>query len=145
MFQLSCVIDMKLKLSVSKRQINGASGYREEIVFAVVDLGKADEYPANFVCLLPKNIEKCKPSSKFFGIFGAESSKIAIELLTDAFSSESDVAVRSEIKLRLKALQPMPKIKAKCINCGCDFEAKKFGRFLQKTCLTCRNKNQLSC
>ena len=135
---------MKLTLSVSKRLVDRASGYREEVVFVVLDLDKADEYPANFVCLLPKNLEKCKPSSKFFGIFGAESSQIAIRLLTDALSSESDVVVRNEIGKRLKALQPMPKIKARCVSCGCDFEAKRFGRFLQKTCRACAGKNKSS-
>ena len=134
---------MKLELSVSKKPMNRASGFTEELVFTVVDLDKAESYPLNFVCLLPKRLEKGgKPSSKFVNIFGKESSQIAIKLLSSALRSEKDVIVKREIEKRLTALQPMPKIVAKCVSCGCVFEPEKRGRFLQKMCQTCRSKNE---
>ena len=133
---------MKLELSVSKRYVSRPSGSTEEVFFAVVDLDKAGSYPLNFVCLLPKNLEReFKPSNKFLKIYGKESSLIAIELLTNALRSEKDLMVKSEIEKRLKALQPKPITRAKCVGCGCIFEPKKFGRFLQRMCQTCRNKN----
>ena len=138
------MIVMKLELSVSKKFMLRTSGYIEEVVFTVIDLDKAESYPLNFVCLLPKSIEgKAKSSSKFLAIYGEKSSKLAIELLTNALRSEKDLAVRSEIEKRLNALQPMP-IKAKCVSCGCIFEPEKFGRYLQKKCQTCRDKNKSS-
>jgi uncharacterized OB-fold protein len=136
---------MKLELSASKRYVRATSGSKEEVVFAVVDLDKAETYPLNFVCLLPKNLEReFKPSNKFLKIYGKESSQIAIELLTNALRSEKDLTVRSEIEKRLKALQPKPITNAKCVSCGCIFEPEKFGRFLQRKCQTCSSKNKSS-
>ncbi len=136
---------MKLRLAVSKKPMNRASGFTEEFVFTVVDLDKAENYPLNFVCLLPKKLEKGgKPSSKFLNIFGKESSQIAIKLLSNALRKEKDVLVQNEIEKRLNTLQPQPTTKAKCVRCGCVFEPKKFGRFLQKVCQKCRNKNEPS-
>jgi hypothetical protein len=136
---------MKLELKVSKRYASRASVSTEEVVFAVVDLDKAGSYPLNFVCLLPKNLEReCKPSTKFLKIYGKESRQIATKLLTKALRIESDLSVKSEIEKRLKALQPKPIIKVRCVSCGCIFEPKKFGRFLQRMCDTCRIKNRSS-
>jgi hypothetical protein len=136
---------MKLELKVTKRYVNRASGSLEEVVFAVVDLDKAGSYPLNFVCLLPKYLEsEFKASNKFLKIYGRESSQIALELLTNALKSESDLIVKSEIEKRLKALQPKPIPKAKCVSCGCIFEPKKVGRFLQRMCQACRSKNKSS-
>jgi hypothetical protein len=136
---------MKLKLSVSKKHVARLSGPIEEPLFTVIDLDKAKSYPSNFVCLLPKNLEKrYKHSNKFFKIYGKESSQIATKLLTNALRRESDLAVKSEIERRLKALQPKPIIKVRCVSCGCIFEPKKFGRFLQRKCDTCRSKNRSS-
>ncbi len=134
---------MKLELSVSKRYASRLSGSTEEVVLTVVDLDKAGGYPLNFVCILPKKLEsEGKPSNRFLEIYGEESSQIAIELLTNALRSENDLTVKSEIVKRLKALQPKPR--AKCVGCGCIFEPKKFGRFLQRKCQTCRSKNKSS-
>ena len=131
---------MKLELSVSKRIANRASGFREELVFTVLDLDKADSYPRNFVCMLPKHLQRGgNPLNKFPIIFGEESNRIAFELLTNALKSEGDLGVREEIEKRLKALQPKPT--AKCSICGCVFKPRKYGHFLQKVCTKCRNKN----
>lgn len=136
---------MKLELIVSKRYVNRPSGSTEEVFLAVVDLEKAKSYPSNFICLLPKKLETgSKPSNKFLKIYGNESSQIAIKLLTKALRTEKDLTVKSEIEKRMKALQPQPITKAKCVSCGCVFEPKKFGRFLQRRCQACRSKNKSS-
>ena len=134
---------MKLELSVSKKYVRGrASDFIEEIIFAVVDLEKAEEYPANFVCLLPKNLERgIKPSNKFLEIYGKEGSTIAIKLLTNALVSENDPEVKLEIEKRLKALEPEPVIEVRCRLCGSSFQP-KFRRHQQRVCQTCRAKMQ---
>ncbi len=130
---------MKLELLISKKYVSRISGPSEEPVFAVVDLDKAKTYPLNYVCLLPKNLERgSKPANKFFEIYGKESYRTAIDLLTKALRGEADAKVRDEIGKRLKALQPKPT--AKCAICGCTFEPRKFGHFLQEVCVTCRYK-----
>jgi hypothetical protein len=134
---------MKLDLSVSKKCMNRASGFTEELVFTVLDLDKAESYPLNFVCILPKHLQiEGNSPSKFPKIFGGESSRIAVELLTNALKSEGDVGVRDEIEKRLKALQPKPT--TTCPICGCVFEPIKFGHFLQKVCKKCRYTNSSS-
>lgn len=130
---------MRLELLVSKRWIKRASGFVEEAVFAVVDLDKAKTYPMNFVCLLPKTLDKVhKIPNRFIEIYGKESCQIAVDLLTNALRVEDDEKVRDEIEKRLSAFQPKPT--AKCVVCGCVIEPRRFGRSLQTTCLTCRNK-----
>ena len=134
---------MKLELSVSKKFMNRASGFTEELVFIVLDLDMAKEYPANFVCILPKNLQRESNSqSKFPKIFGKESNRIAVELLNNALKSEGDLGVRAEMEKRLKAFEPKPT--TKCPICGCVFEPRKFGHFLQKVCRKCRYKNSSS-
>ena len=134
---------MKLELLALKRWVTRASVSREEAVFVVIDSDKAEKYPANFVCLLPKSFESgSKSSSKFLEIYGQKSHQIAINLLTNALGCESDPEVKSEIEKRLKTNQPKPIIKAKCIYCGCVFEPKKSGRFVQRICQTCKIKNK---
>ena len=128
---------MKLELSVSKKNTKKACVHTEELVFSVVDWDKADSYPRNFVCLLSKNFRReGNPAGKFLKIYGKESNRIAIELLTKALRSQGDLGVRAEIEKRLKALKPKPT--AKCAICGCTFEPRRFGHFLQKVCGTCR-------
>jgi hypothetical protein len=137
------VVAMKLELSILKRIVSRASGLREEYVFSVVDFDKAEDYPRNFVCLLPRNFQReGNPPNKFPKIFGKESNRIAVELLTKSLRSECDVGVRDEIEKRLKALQPKPT--ARCPVCGSVFEPRKFGHFLQTVCRKCRYKSSSS-
>jgi hypothetical protein len=143
--RLFCVISMKLELLVSKKYVNRVSGFTEEPVFAVVDMDKAKSYPLNFVCLLPKALERAsKPANRFLEIYGDESNQIAVALLTKALGSEADVKVRDEIEKRLKALRPKSVTGVKCTVCGCVFEPRRYGRFLQTTCRACRYKNNSS-
>jgi hypothetical protein len=140
---LSCVVAMKLELSILKRITSGATGVREEYVFSLIDLNKAENYPSNFVCLLPKNLQtESNPNRMFLKIFGNESKRIAVDLLTNALKCESDLGVRDEIQKRLKALLPKPT--ARCPTCSCVFEPRKYGHYFQTVCTKCRNKNNTS-
>jgi hypothetical protein len=131
---------MKLTLDISKRIVNSISGPKEQFIFAVIDLDRSGGYPANFVCLLPKDLGgKSKSCSKFFGIFGEESSRIAVGLLRKALESESDVKVKGEIEKRLKLLEPK-QVTAKCTMCGCVFEPRKYGRYVERMCQKCKSK-----
>jgi hypothetical protein len=130
---------MRLELLVSKTWVRRASGFVEEAVFVVVDLDKAKTYPLNYVCMLPKTLDKVhKVPNRFLEIYGEERCQIAVELLAKTLRTEDDVKIREEIEKRLKALQP--KQTAKCVLCGCVFVPRKFGRFFQTKCQTCRNK-----
>ena len=135
---------MKLELSVSRKNEKRTSPrFKKEPIFSVVDLDKAESYPRNFVCLLPKTIQtEGNPPSKFPKIYGKESNRIAVMLLTNALRSEGNLEVRAEIEKRLKALEPKPT--AKCEICGCTFEPRRYGHFLQRICTKCRYKDRSS-
>jgi uncharacterized OB-fold protein len=133
-------MSMKLTLSISERNVNTVSGPKKQIVFAVVDLDRSENYPQNFVCLLPKRLDKGnKPQSKFLEIFGEKGSQIAVELLKNALSSEHDFEVRREIEERLSIFEPN-EVTARCVACGCVFEPVRRRRFIQRLCQKCRDK-----
>jgi hypothetical protein len=132
---------MKLKLKTSRKGFRRVSGREELIVFAVVDLDKAEEYPANFVCMLPQLDSKPKPAAMFSRIFGDKSLQTAKKLLSEALVRENDPKVKTEIKKRLKALEPKSVIEIHCKLCGSSFQP-KLGRHQQRICQTCRTKNQ---
>ena len=100
---------VKLKLLISKRnELNDYSraGY---IRFVVVDLNRSKEYPANFVCILPKNIKlSSKKNTKFERMFGDDSLELAKKLLRRALRAEEDWEVKAEIRKRLDLLKPKP-------------------------------------
>jgi hypothetical protein len=136
---------MKLKLSISQRVVNSISGPKEQFLFAVVDLDRSEGYPENFVCLLPKKLDsRSKLKSRFLEIFGENSNQVATNLLVDALRSEADIDVKREIEKRLKSLEPRKPIIANCVLCGCSFESKRVGRFLQRVCENCRSKHKPS-
>jgi hypothetical protein len=99
---------LKLGL-VSKR--NGLNDYSRKgyLRFVVVDLDRSKKYPANFICLLPKNIKASgKRNSKFERNFGDNSLELAKKLLKRALRTESDREVKAEIRKRLDLLKPKP-------------------------------------
>ena len=99
---------MKLRLLSKKKQLNDYSrkGY---LRFVVVDLDRSKKYPANFICLLPKNIKASgKRNSKFERNFGDNSLELAKKLLKRASRVESDREVKAEIRKRLDLLKPKP-------------------------------------
>jgi hypothetical protein len=80
---------------------------RNYIRFVVVDLEKSEDYPANFVCILPKNIKLngiCH--TQFERNFGDNSLELAKKLLTRSLRAERDRRVREEIRERLDLLKP---------------------------------------
>ncbi len=130
---------MKLDLVFSKFRRNGVSGYSEKLVFSVVDLDKANNFPENFVCIFPKTFGKGnKPATKFEEILGENSVQIAMDLLTKTLREVDDSEVKEELEKRIKALQR--RTSSICVVCSQDFEPKKFGRYVQNVCQSCRSK-----
>jgi len=121
-------------------------GYSQSyhIRFAIVDLDKSQEYPSNFVCMLPQQVSaNSKQHSVFAKVFGNHSSELAKRLLTEALETENDSEIKAEIEKRLKLLEPKP-IQIKCRVCGKLFVPRIMGRFNQKTCQECRQEKNSS-
>ena len=114
------------------------------IRFAVIDLEKSKKYPANYVCMLPQQPRADgKAHNVFSDLFGGESLELAKRLLTKALKAESDSEIKSEIKRRLKLLEPKPTVQVKCRVCGKFFEPER-RRFRQKICQECTQKKYVS-
>jgi hypothetical protein len=100
---------MDLKLLVHKRKNKReifSKNSQKTINFAVMDLDKATGYPANFICVLPKQIGDVGDYQNIFSsLFGKESQRTAEKLLTDALKVELDPEIALEIEKRLKLLQ----------------------------------------
>jgi hypothetical protein len=130
---------MKLELKSSKKQVNKASGWEENIVFAVIDLDRSKAYPINFVCLLPVDLKpRTKQPSIFMQTFGDKAPQLAKTLLLKALSGEHDAEVKNEINKRLKTFEIAPPLEAQCAVCKRTFQPKKYGRFQQRVCQACR-------
>ena len=132
---------MKLKLRITKNP--NAKDYTKPsyIRFAIIDLEKSKNYPANFVCMLPRHVHtKVKIQSSFVKKYKDESTKIAKKLLSQTLKTTDDQDIKNEIRERLKILKPKPKNLAKCNVCGKEFKARRYGYRLQKTCYGCLNK-----
>jgi len=117
-------------------------GYSQSyhIRFAIVDLDKSQDYPSNFVCMLPQRVSgNSKQYSVFVKVFGDHSLELAKRLLTEALETEDDLEIRAEIEKRLRWLEPKP-VQIKCRVCGKLFEPRIIGRFKQKTCQECRQE-----
>ncbi len=98
---------MNLRLSIFKREELNDYPHRHYIKFAVVDLEKSEEYPSNFVCILPKNIKaKSGYYTKFERRFGNKSLDLAKKLLKRSLKAEKDWEVKAEIRERLELLKP---------------------------------------
>jgi hypothetical protein len=79
------------------------------IRFVVVDLDRSKKYPANFVCILPKNIKLTgKKATKFERMFEDDSLELAKKLLKRALRAEEDWEVKAELRKRLDLLNPKP-------------------------------------
>ena len=95
---------MNLKLRVSEIYRHSVYPYGRVVRFAVVDLDISRTYPANFVCLLPKEIS-VTGKNKFSRMFGKGSIELAIRLLAKALKTERDSEVKKEIENRLNLLK----------------------------------------
>jgi hypothetical protein len=111
-----------------------SKGYYLRLV--VVDMDKAKDYPANYVCMLP---ERLGPNTKFSRLFGYDSLDLAKELLSNALKSVEDPELKEEIHRRLRLVEPKPIEKVKCRICGSLFEPRR-GRYKQTVCSECKQK-----
>jgi DNA-directed RNA polymerase subunit RPC12/RpoP len=135
---------MDCKLEVFERHDLGRRGRNLEPTyrFAVVDNSLSKQYPSNFVCMLPLNIDqgKGKTVSAFKGLFGDESLPFAIKLLKEALKTESSVKVKTEIQRRLNLIDPNCVNLIKCSGCRKQFQPKTVRRYKQNFCPECVQK-----
>ncbi len=98
---------MNLTLRVFTADTQGYGDLGRRFRFAVVDLEKSSDYPANFVCLLPTIVgNEGEATNVFCRIFRDRSLGQAILLLTKALKREDKPEIKAEIKRRLKLLEP---------------------------------------
>jgi hypothetical protein len=132
---------LRFRLYVSRHEDEKDYSSGRRFRFAVVDLDRGNNYPANFVCMLPIRVEsKRKANSIFMRVFGDESVEMAKKLLVDALRREDDSAVKGEIERRLKLLEPKPVGEAVCVSCGKRFQRKPGKWFKQRFCQECMKK-----
>jgi hypothetical protein len=106
--------------------------------FAVLDLDRNRDYPANFVCLLPTMVSnEGKVNSVFLKTFGDKSVEQAKLLLTEALKNENEPEVKVEIERRLMLLEPKQASQIKCSGCGKLFQPRRIRRFKQNFCEEC--------
>ena len=130
---------MKLKLKITKKETKNYT--KPKLRFIVIDQDKSKQYPQNFLCILPKTIKNQQiPANNFERIFGYKSIDNSKQLLQKALRSRPNVKIRTEIRKRQKMLNPKPKNIAKCNICGKEFQARRYGYRIQKTCYVCLNK-----
>jgi hypothetical protein len=133
---------MKLRLFICKKTDLRDYSQGHYIRFAVIDLEKSKKYPANYVCMLPKQPRvNGKANNVFSKLFGKESVDTAKKLLKKSLRSESDIEIKKEIEKRLKLLEPKASPKIKCHVCKKYFKIER-SRFRQRICLECRKKFQ---
>ena len=135
---------MNLRLCVFKNY--DARDYSQglHIRFAVIDVDKSKNYPANYVCILPLQPRaNGKAHNIFSELFGNDSLELAKRLLTEALKTENDSEIKAEIEKRLKLLEPKPSGQVKCSVCGNFFKPRR-RRFKQKTCQECTRKKYAS-
>jgi len=106
--------------------------------FAVLDLDRNRDYPANFVCILPTMVSnEGKVNNVFLKTFGDKSVEQAKLLLTEALKNEDEPEVKVEIERRLTLLEPKQASQIKCSGCGKLFQPRRIRRFKQNFCEEC--------
>jgi hypothetical protein len=129
-------MDCRLQVfKVNKEERQSTATYR----FAVVDNSGSKIYPANFVCMLPAKVDLVNgKSTNIFGVlFGDKSLDFAIKLLKKALRNEKDLEVKTEIKRRLKLIDPKQIHLIKCSQCKRTFQPRKIRKFRQTLCPEC--------
>lgn len=94
---------MDIKLQIFKMGSGRGSSFAERFHFVVVDLDKSKNYPANYVCILPLELNGKKPST-FSTIFGDKSLNLAKKLLQNSLETTNDAEKKVEIARRLRRL-----------------------------------------
>ena len=96
---------MNLKLRIALKQTKDYA--KVQHTFAVIDLDVSDQYPHNFVCILPKSIQlKGTPLNIFEKRFKDDSINVATNLLKKALRSRPVADTKKSIRERLKVLEP---------------------------------------
>jgi len=132
---------MKLALHITKNYNIKDYIKPAYIRIAVIDKNISKEYPANFVCILPKTINlNAKTPNKFQEKYGTQSKEIIKKLIDHALKTADDQDIKKELLKRLKILNPKPKNMVKCNACGQEFKSKTFRYGKQKTCYECKTK-----
>jgi hypothetical protein len=136
------MIGMNFELRIFKRDYSSNNHPAwNHLRFAVVDLNKSENYPANFVSMLPMRIDSDgKMRSTFTKFFGNNSLETARRLLTEALKTEDDSEIKAEIARRLNLLESNPVIQIKCRVCKKFFQTQKERAFKQKICPECMKR-----
>ena len=130
-----------LGLYITKNLNSTSYNKSNYIKFAVVDLNNSKEYPLNFLCMFPRNINpNAKMLNKFQERFGSQSQEIAKNLLERELKTTEAPDIKNEINERLRLLYPKPKNLAKCDECGKEFQPRTYRYGKQKTCHDCKAK-----
>lgn len=136
---------MKLKLHMTKNYNMKDYLKPTHIRIAVIDTEISEEYPANFVCILPRTLNpNSKTPNKFQEKYGNQSKEIIKNLLDQALTTIDDQDIKKELLARLKILNSKPKNIVSCNVCGKDFQSRKYRYGRQKTCYECKNKRYLN-
>jgi hypothetical protein len=136
--KVETMTDYQLKVFEPYEKGEWAGKYR----IAVIDPQNFKGYPANFICLLPRIMEKGKPESVFERLFGEKSSQYATELLREALKQEINKEAKSEIQKRLRLLE-LKKPKVICSECQQEFEEYSKIRYKRRLCQSCLEKRYL--
>ena len=132
---------MNLKLHITKNYNVEDYTKAEHIRIAVVDTDISKDYPANFVCMLPRtNNPNATIQNKFQEKYGNQSGEIIKKLLDQALKTTDDQDLKKELLKRLNILNPKPKNMVKCNVCGEEFKSRTFRYGKQKTCYECKTK-----
>jgi hypothetical protein len=132
---------LTFELIIFKGDYDGGYHAWNHLRFAVVDLNKSKDYPANFVSILPMRIDSDgKLPSVFTKFFGNKSLKIARGLLTECLKTEHDSEIKTEITRRLNLLEPNPLVHIKCRVCKKFFQTQKERAGNQKICPECMKR-----
>ena len=132
---------MNLKLHITKNYNIKDYTKPGHIRIAVVDKDISKDYPANFVCMLPKTFNpNATIQNKFQEKYGPKSKEIIKKLLDQELKTEDDQVIKKELLARLKLIDPKSKNMVKCNVCGEEFKSKKYRYGKQKTCYDCKAK-----
>jgi len=133
---------LNLKLHITKREITHHSTIiKTKYLFSVIDLDRSDQYPQNFVSVLPRKINvTVKPCNIFEELFGNRSLETAKQLLEKALERRPNSETTKAIRHRLKLLNPQLNNKSKCQNCGKPIKQNKQKFRPYKFCYQCHSK-----
>lgn len=136
---------MNLKLHITKNYNLKNYLKPSHIRIAVIDTDISEQYPANYVCILPRTFNpNAKNPNKFQKKYGNHSQELIINLIKQTLDSVEDQDIKKELYTRLKILKPKSKNLVKCNVCGKEFKARKYRYGYQKICYECKRKRYVN-